>query len=70
MAAVGGTDERIIVGADVLRQPALASKCGTIDGAGMDVEANDPELSGYSVHSRPSTCRMFIRYLTHCTEPG
>ena len=52
--------ERIIVGAEVLRQPALASngavehptKCDTIDGAGMDVEANDPELSGYRVHSR------------------
>jgi hypothetical protein len=41
--------EWIVVGADVLRQPALASngavkhptECDSIDGAGMDAEAND-----------------------------
>src|SRR6516225_12100324 len=40
---------RIVVGADVFRQPALASngavenptECDTIDDAGMDAEAND-----------------------------
>ena len=39
--------ERIVVGAEVVRQPALASngavkhptECDTIDGAGMDAEA-------------------------------
>ena len=49
--AIGGTNKRIIVGAQILRQKALASnrtvehptECGTFDRFRMDAEANDPE---------------------------
>jgi hypothetical protein len=69
--------KRIVVGAEIVRHPALPSngavehstKCDTIDRACVDAEANDPSLLHPDSPDSQPVLRRNLRWLTRRAVP-